>query len=69
MSVEWGLFPLAMDESDLMMLILALFVLSLLVIGMFIVFPLFYALLVTFFIILGILYGVWTLTSKQDSSD
>ncbi|OLS23858.1 MAG: hypothetical protein ThorAB25_24150 [Candidatus Thorarchaeota archaeon AB_25] len=69
MSTEWGLLPLGIDETDLVMLLLALFILSLLVIGMFIVFPLFYALLGTLLIILGILYGVRTLKSKQDSSD
>jgi hypothetical protein len=69
MSAEWGILPLGIDETDLVMLLLALFILSLLVIGMFIVFPLFYALLGTLLIILGILYGVRTLKSKQDSSD
>ncbi|MFW9962387.1 MAG: hypothetical protein ACFFCX_02405 [Candidatus Sifarchaeia archaeon] len=67
MSVEWGLLPLAMDESELVMLLLAIFILALLVIAMFIVFPWFYALLGTLFIVFGILYGVRELKQKEDS--
>ena len=58
MSEGLGLLPLAMDESDLLMLILALFILSILVIALFIVLPFFYAFLGTAFIVFGILYGV-----------
>ncbi|MHA1948950.1 MAG: hypothetical protein ACXAAO_11795 [Candidatus Thorarchaeota archaeon] len=69
MSAEWGLLPLGIDETDLVMLLLALFILSLLVIGMFIVFHPFYAILGTILIILGILYGVRELRKNQDSND
>ena len=68
MSAEWGLLPAGIEESDLVMVILALFILSLLVIAMFIVFHWFYAVLGTLLIIFGILYGVRTLRPKQDSS-
>ncbi len=58
-----------MDESDLMMLVLALFILSLLVIAMFIVFPWYYAVLAALVIIFGIYYGVRELKQKQESVD
>ncbi len=67
MSAEWGLLPAGIDETDLVMMLLALFILSLLVIAMFIVFPWFYAILGTVVIILGILYGVRELKQKEDS--
>ncbi len=69
MSAEWGLLPLGIDETDLVMLLLAIFILALLVIAMFIVFSLFYAVLGTLVIIFGILYGVRAQKQKQDSSD
>jgi hypothetical protein len=69
MRAEWGILPLGIDETDLVMLLLALFILSLLVIGMFIIFSLFYALLGALLIILGILFGVRELREKEDSSD
>ena len=69
MNVEWGLLPAGVDETDLVMMLLALFILSLLVIAMFIVFHWFYALLGTIVIILGILYGVRALKQKEDSED
>lgn len=50
-------------------MLLALFILALLVIAMFIVFPWFYAVLGTLVIILGILYGVRELKQKEDSDD
>jgi 1,4-dihydroxy-2-naphthoate octaprenyltransferase len=68
MSAEWGLLPAGIDETDLVMVLLALFILSLLIIAMFIVFHWFYALLGTLVIILGILYGVREL-KKEDSDD
>ena len=68
MSSSWGLLPLGMDESDLMMLILAILILSILVIAMFIVFPWYYAVLATLFVIFGILYGVRELKQKQEPS-
>ncbi len=67
MSSAWGLIPLGMDESDLMMLILAILILSLLVIAMFIVFPWYYAVLAALVIIFGILYGVREMKQKQES--
>ena len=69
MSAEWGLLPAMIDETDLVMMFLALFILALLVIAMFIVFPWFYAVLGTLVIILGILYGVRELKQKEDSDD
>lgn len=69
MSYASGLIPLGMDESDLMMLVLALFILSLLVIAMFIVFPWYYAVLAALVIIFGIYYGVRELKQKQESVD
>jgi hypothetical protein len=69
MSEGWGLLPLGMDASDLMMLVLALFILSILVIAMFIVFPMFYALLGTILIVLGIGYGVREMMKNQESND
>ena len=67
MSAEWGLLPAGIDETDLVMMLLALFILSLLVIAMFIVFHWFYAVLGTILIIFGILYGVRELRRKDDS--
>ena len=69
MSAEWGLIPLGMDETDLVMLILALFILSVLVIAMFVVLHLFYAILGTLVIIFGIMYGVRKLQQEQDSRE
>ncbi|MGY5865101.1 MAG: hypothetical protein RTV41_10910 [Candidatus Thorarchaeota archaeon] len=69
MSAGWGLLPAGADESDLMMLVLALFILSILVIAMFITFPLFYAVLGTLLIILGILYGVHVMKQNQAPGD
>ena len=68
MSAEWGLLPAGVDESDLVMMLLALFILSLLVIAMFIVFHWFWAVLGTLVIILGILYGVREM-KKNEVSD
>jgi uncharacterized membrane protein HdeD (DUF308 family) len=67
MSAEWGLLPAGIDETDLVMILLALFILSLLVIAMFIVFHWFYAILGTLLIIGGILYGVRELKKRDDS--
>ncbi|MHA1965753.1 MAG: hypothetical protein ACXACG_15875 [Candidatus Thorarchaeota archaeon] len=69
MSTEWGLLPLGIDETDLVMILLALFILALLVIAMFIVFPVYYAVLGTLLIIFGILYGVRELKQKEDSGN
>ncbi len=69
MSAEWGLLPAGVDETDLVMMLLALFILALLVIAMFVVFPWFYAVLGTLVIIFGILYGVRELKQKEHSND
>ena len=69
MSTAWGLLPLGIDESDLVMLLLAIFILAVLVIAMFIVLPLFYAILGTLVIVFGICYGVWALRQKENQSD
>ncbi|MBN2230900.1 MAG: hypothetical protein JW779_15030 [Candidatus Thorarchaeota archaeon] len=45
MSRVWGLLPLAMDDSDLMMLILVIFILAVLIISFFMAFPFHIALL------------------------
>jgi len=54
----WGIFPLAMDESDLMMLLLSLFILTVLLVLIFIIFPLELALLMTAGIALAFVYAV-----------
>ncbi|MHA2351902.1 MAG: hypothetical protein ACXABX_02135 [Candidatus Thorarchaeota archaeon] len=72
MNAEWGLLPAGIDETDLVMMLLALFILSLLVIAMFNVFHWFYAVLGTLLIVVGILYGVRELrknTSESKESD
>jgi uncharacterized membrane protein HdeD (DUF308 family) len=66
MSAEWGLLPAGIEESDLVMIILALFILSLLVIAMFIVFHWFYAVIGTLLIIGGILYGVRVMRNDSE---
>jgi hypothetical protein len=55
----WGIFPLAMDESDLMMLLLSLFVLSVLIILILIIFPLELALLMIAGIALAFVYAIY----------
>ena len=69
MSSVWGLLPLGMDESDLMMLLLAIFLLALLVIVMFMTLPWFYALLGTLVIVFGIYYGVIELRKQENQTD
>jgi len=69
MSEGLGLLPLAMDESDLLMLIMALFILSILVIALFIALPFFYAFLGTLFIVFGILYGVRVMMRDEEKRE
>lgn len=69
MSAAWGLLPLGMDESDLVMLLLAIFILALLVIAMFVVFHWSLAVLGTLVIVFGIYYGVWKLRQQENESD
>lgn len=58
MSRAWGLLPLAVDESDLMMLVLVLFILAVLVISIFMAFPLHIALLVSGALIAGLIIAI-----------
>ena len=69
MSVEWGLLPAGIDETDLVMMLLALFILSLLIIAMFIVLPWYFAVIGTLVIVFGILYGVRELGQKEESNN
>jgi hypothetical protein len=57
-SRTWGLLPLAIDESDLMMLVLVLFILAVLVISIFMAFPLHIALLVSGALIVGLIIAI-----------
>jgi hypothetical protein len=56
--VGWGLLPLAMDESDLMMILLSLFILIVLGILIFLIFPIEFALLMTTGIALAFVYAI-----------
>jgi len=69
MSTEWGLLPAGIDETDLVMMLLALFILSLLIIAMFIVLPWYFAVLGTLVIVFGILYGIRELRQKEESNN
>jgi hypothetical protein len=57
-SRAWGLLPLAVDESDLMMLVLVLFILAVLVVSIFMAFPLHIALLLSGALIVGLLIAI-----------
>ncbi|MHA1135075.1 MAG: hypothetical protein ACTSSE_01155 [Candidatus Thorarchaeota archaeon] len=67
MSTAWGLIPLGMEESDLVMLLVSLFILAVLVIIVFIVLGWFLGLLGTLVIIFGIYYGVMELRKENQS--
>jgi hypothetical protein len=69
MGASWGLIPLGVEESDLVMLIFSVFLLALLVIVMFIAFGWFVALLGTLVIIGAIYYGIWVLRNAENQSD
>lgn len=58
MSRAWGLLPLAVDESDLMMLVLVLFILAVLVISIFMAFPLHIALLISGTLVVGFIIAI-----------
>jgi len=58
MSSTWGILPLGMDESDLMMLILALFILGLLVVALFMTFQLHVALFFTAALFVSLGYAI-----------
>jgi len=64
-----GLIPLGIEESDLVMLLLSVFLLAILVIAMFMFFPLFYAILGTLVIVFGIYYGVIKLKQEESQSE
>ncbi|MFQ5833970.1 MAG: hypothetical protein ACE5H4_14790 [Candidatus Thorarchaeota archaeon] len=51
--LAWGLFPLATDENECIMMLLSVFVLAVLVISIFMVFPFEVALFVDAVIVLG----------------
>jgi hypothetical protein len=65
LTTAWGLIPLGVDESDVMMLLLSVFLLALLVIFLFIVLPWYYALLCTLLIVFSIYYGVRELGKEE----
>ena len=69
LSAVWGLLPLGTEESDLVMLLFALFILAVLVIAMFMFFPWYYAVLGTGLIVFGIYYGVRELRKQENQSD
>jgi len=54
----WGLLPLAADDSDIMMLAVVLFILAILVISLFMAFPLHIALLLSGALIVGLLIAI-----------
>ncbi len=69
MSSSWGLLPLGIDESDLVMLLLAIFLIALLLIAMFMYLPLMYAVLGTLVIVLSIYYGVRELQKEENQTE
>ena len=69
MSSAWGLLPLGVDESDLVMLLLAIFLIAVLVIAMFMYFPWLYAVMGTLVIVFGIYYGVREMREEENQSE
>lgn len=69
MSETWGLIPLGVEESDLVMLLLSVFILALLVIILFVVLPWPVALFGTLFIVLSIYYGVSELRKEENKHE
>ena len=69
MSSAWGLLPLGVDESDLVMLLLAIFLIAVLVIAMFMYFPWPYAVMGTLVIVFGIYYGVREMREEENQSE
>jgi hypothetical protein len=67
MTEAWGLLPLGIDESDLVMLLFSLFILALLIVVMFIILPWFYAFLGALVIVFGICYGVRELKRTEQN--
>ena len=65
MGAAAGLIPLGIEESDLVMLLLSLFLLAVLVFAMFMFLPWPYAVLGTSLIIFGIYYGVRELRKQE----
>ena len=69
MNSAWGLIPLGVEESDLVMLLFSVFLLALLVILLFIVLPWYYTLLGTLAIVLAICYGVKELRNQETEQE
>jgi len=57
-SRAWGLLPLAADDSDIMMLAVVLFILALLVISLFMVFPVHIALFFSGALLFGLALAI-----------
>jgi hypothetical protein len=68
-NTAWGLLPLGVEESDLVMLLFAIFLLALLVIVMFVALPFYYAILGTIVIVFGIYYGVRVLRNAESKNE
>ncbi len=58
MSRVWGLLPLAADDSDIMMLAVVLFILAILVISLFMVFPIHIALFFSGALLVGLALAI-----------
>ena len=69
MSSAWGLLPLGVDESDLVMLLFAIFIIALLVVVMFMVLPWPYAILGMLLIVFSIVYGVRELRQAENQGE
>jgi Na+/H+ antiporter NhaD/arsenite permease-like protein len=67
MSADAILFPLAADETDLLMLLLALFILAVFIILFFLLFPLEIALFLTAVILLVLLWAIRESLRIEDS--
>jgi hypothetical protein len=68
MSSETILFPLATDESDIIMLFLALFLIAILIILLFLIFPVEFALFLTAAILFTLLWAIresWLMQEGQ----
>jgi heme A synthase len=57
-SRAWGLLPLAADDSDIMMLAVVLFILAILVISLFMVFPIHVALFFSGALLVGLALAI-----------
>jgi heme A synthase len=57
-SRAWGLLPLAADDSDIMMLAVVLFILAILVISLFMAFPIYVALFFSGALLVGLALAI-----------